>query len=50
MDKYKIRVNCIGFQDIEVEAKNLQEARRLAEKEFNCGSIEGEAEPDELSD
>lgn len=49
MKKYLIRVNCIGFLDIEVEAKNLAEARNLAEKQFNCGSVEGEAEEEELN-
>ena len=46
--EYTIRVNCIGFKDITVEASGLQEARMLAQKEFNCGSVEGEAEFEEI--
>jgi hypothetical protein len=42
MKKYVIRINCVGFQDIEVEAENKEEAIKQAEREFNCPGSEGE--------
>lgn len=40
--KYTIRVNCVGFKDIEVEALSEEEAIELACKEFSCDGSEGE--------
>ena len=31
-----MRVNCSYFEDIEVEANNVDEAKKLAEIEFDC--------------
>ena len=43
--KYIVRVNCPGFEDIEVEAKSIHEATEIAKKRFNCdGSDVGEVE------
>ncbi len=36
MKKYIIRINCACFEDIEVEAKNKEEAIELAQLKFNC--------------
>jgi len=36
MNKYIIRINCVCFKDIEVEANNRNEAIELAKIEFNC--------------
>ncbi len=36
MNKYMVRINCACFEDIEVEAKNKEEAIELAKLEFNC--------------
>ena len=43
MKKYQIRVNCACFDDIVVEAKNLEEAKELAENQFNCSANAPEA-------
>lgn len=32
MNKYKVRMNCISFRDVVVEARNKKEAREAAEK------------------
>jgi hypothetical protein len=42
MKKYIIRINCISFQDIEVEAENKEEAIEKAMREFNCPGNGGE--------
>ena len=36
MNKYIIRINCVCFKDIEVEANNREEAIELAKMEFQC--------------
>lgn len=40
--KYKVRINCPCFQDIEVEAENEEEAKEQALMEFQCPGYEGE--------
>ena len=40
--RFKIRINCIGYQDVEVEARNLEEAKNLALRQFACNGSEGE--------
>lgn len=32
MKKYKVRLNCVGFEDIVVQAKNKEEAKSEAGK------------------
>ena len=46
MKKYKIRVNCGCFEDIEIDAESLEEARALAELAFNCPANSPESEKD----
>ncbi len=36
MKKFKVRMNCISFEDIVVLAENEQGARALAEKHCQC--------------
>lgn len=36
MKKYRVRVNCVGFEDIEVEAETKEEAAKLAEEQYQC--------------
>lgn len=42
MKKYRLRINCPAFEDIEVEAKNKEEAIEIAENQFQCNHSGGE--------
>ena len=42
MAKYKVRINCSGFEDIEVYANSESEAKEKALREFTCSNPEGE--------
>jgi hypothetical protein len=42
MKKYTVRIGCAGYQDIEVEANNQEEAKEEALNLFNCPTPEGE--------
>ncbi len=42
MKKYIIRINCATFEDIEVEARNKEEAIELAMIQFTCSADSSE--------
>lgn len=42
MKKYTVRVNCPAFVDLELEAKNKEEAIKKAENAFTCPGGKGE--------
>ena len=42
MKKYLIRINCLAYEDIEVESETEEEAIEEARNLFNCSGSEGE--------